>query len=137
MTNDSLIGKLKDAAMWIETAWMDEEPMPCEVKARDLIKEVIAAMGDASNRKDAPWPRPQDEDDSPELVSREIIDNGEANYKCGYYNGVKAERERANKPVSLAQYGKMLFDKRLVGYAKDGETIAKAILTAAGVKYVD
>ncbi len=41
---NELVTKLKEAVMLIETAWMDIEPIPVEIKARDNIKEVIAAL---------------------------------------------------------------------------------------------
>ncbi len=44
MVNESLTTKLERAVMLIETAWMDEEPMPCEVAARDQVKECIALI---------------------------------------------------------------------------------------------
>lgn len=37
------IEEMKRAIMLIETAWMDEEPMPCELVARDILKGMIAA----------------------------------------------------------------------------------------------
>lgn len=32
---------IERAIMLIETAWMDEEPMPCEVEARNILKELL------------------------------------------------------------------------------------------------
>lgn len=60
-----------------------------------LHEAAIAAMGDAYN------PQSNEQNSPSTVVSSEIPDAGEANYKCGYYDGVKAERERLNKPVSV------------------------------------
>ncbi len=42
--SDTLIEKLERAVMLIETAWMDIEPIPVEVAARDQIKQVISLL---------------------------------------------------------------------------------------------
>jgi hypothetical protein len=42
-----VVERLKRAVMLIETGWMDDYPLPCEVAGRDEIKAVIAAMEDA------------------------------------------------------------------------------------------